>query len=449
MKKPNIIFIFTDQQRHDTCGCYGQKLNVTPNLDKMAKDGVLFKNTFTCQPVCGPARSCIQTGKYAAETMCYRNGVALPLGEKTIAHYLSEAGYEVGYIGKWHLASTVMASKEDIGENCNFMIKPIPEERRGGYKDFWLASDILEYTSHAYEGHLFNSDMNKVEFNGYRVDCLTDFALEYLDSSTSEKPLFLFISYLEPHQQNDEKRFVGPDGSKERFENYELPGDLKNTKGDWRENYPDYLGCCHSIDVNLKRIQDKLDELHMTDNTILIFTSDHGCHFKTRNKEYKRSCHESSIHIPLVIKGPGFEGGREITELVSLIDLPPTLLTMAGVNVPKDMRGHPIQKLINGTIYKWPKEVFVQISESQVGRAIRTEKWKYSIKAPNKDGLLYARNEIYMEDFLYDLENDLFERNNLVEDPKYQDIRNKLAERLKRIMVEAGEDIPVIIPKSS
>jgi uncharacterized sulfatase len=372
MKKPNIIFIFTDQQRHDTCGCYGQKLNITPNLDKMAKNGVLFENAFTCQPVCGPARSCIQTGKYAAETMCYRNGVALPLDERTIAHYLSEAGYEVGYIGKWHLASTVMSSKEDIGKTCNFMIKPIPEERRGGYKDFWLASDILEYTSNAYEGHLFNSNMKKVEFNGYRVDCLTDFALDYLNSRTKEKPFFLFISYLEPHQQNNEKRFIGPDGSKEKFQNYELPGDLKNTRGDWKKNYPDYLGCCHSIDNNLKRIQDKLDELNMTDNTILIFTSDHGCHFKTRNKEYKRSCHESSIHIPLVIKGPRFEGGRVIKDLISLIDLAPSLLTMAGVNIPNFMKGRPIQNLIEGTTDEWPKEVFLQISESQVGRAIRT-----------------------------------------------------------------------------
>ncbi len=449
MKKPNIIFILSDQQRHDTCGCYGQVSNVTPNLDKMAKEGVLFTNAFTCQPVCGPARACLQTGKYATETMCYRNGIALPISSENIANYFSNNGYEVGYIGKWHLASTVMRSKENIGKKFNYTISPIPPELRGGYKDFWLASDLLEYTSHPFEGHLFDKDMNKVEFNGYRTDCLTDFILNYLNSRKGDKPLFLFISYLNPHQQNDMNKFVGPKGTREKFENFKIPGDLEGIEGDWQEHFPDYLGCCHSIDNNLKRIQDTLDDLKMTDNTIIFYTSDHSCHFKTRNTEYKRSCHDSSIHIPLIIKGLDLLGGKKISELVNLIDIPPTLLSCAGIKHPKHMRGRPLQDLVNGTAKNWPQEVFIQISETQVGRAIRTNRWKYSIKAPNKSGWLYAQSDIYMEDFLYDLENDIYERNNLVSDPEYAQIRGELAEVLKRKMVEAGEKIPKIIPKSS
>jgi arylsulfatase A-like enzyme len=104
--KPNIIFFFSDQQRWDTLGCYGQKLPLTPNLDRMAAEGVRFEFAFTCQPVCGPARSCLQTGKYATQTGCFRNNIGLPTDEKTIAHWLSDGGYEVGYLGKWHLAST-------------------------------------------------------------------------------------------------------------------------------------------------------------------------------------------------------------------------------------------------------------------------------------------------------------------------------------------------------
>jgi uncharacterized sulfatase len=449
MEKPNIIFIFTDQQRYDTCGCYGQELKVTPNLDVMAKQGVLFKNAFTCQPVCGPARSCLQTGKYATETMCYRNGIALPLDSKTIAHYFSEAGYEVGYIGKWHLASTVMRSKENVGKKCNYTVSPIPAERRGGYKDYWLAADLLEFTSHPFEGHLFDKEMKKVDFKGYRTDCLTDFVLKYLNNRNSSKPLFLFLSYLHPHQQNDQERIVGPQGSGERFKNYKIPGDLKGTDGDWKDFFPDYLGCCHSIDYNLKRIQDTLESLNMLDNTILFYASDHGCHFRTRNTEYKRSCHEASIHIPLVIKGSGFEEGQQIDELVSLIDLPPTLLRCAGIDIPSHMRGRPLQELISGDTRNWPKEVFLQISESQVGRAIRTEKWKYSVRAPNKSGWLYAQSDLYMEDYLYDLEHDLYEKNNLVSDPTYAQIRAELADRLKKKMAEAGEKIPRIVSKSS
>jgi len=449
MKKPNIIFILSDQQRPDTCGCYGQELNVTPNLDRMAEEGVLFTNAFTCQPVCGPARSCLQTGKYATETMCYRNGIALPISNNNIANYFSDNGYDVGYVGKWHLASNHGPSKENIGKEALYYRKGIPPERRGGYKDYWLASDLLEFTSHGYNGFLFDAEMKKVRFKGYRVDCMTDFILEYLETRKSSKPLFLFISFLEPHQQNDHNVFEGPMGSKEKFKNYLVPGDLEGREGDWQENYADYLGCCHSIDTNLKRIQDQLKNLNMLEDSIIFYTSDHGCHFKTRNGEYKRSCHDSTVHIPLIVKGLDFLGGKEISELVSLIDIPPTLLSCAGIKHPTHMRGRSLQDLVNGTAESWPQEVYIQISETQVGRAIRTKRWKYSVRAPKKDGELFARSDIYMEDFLYDLENDPYEWNNLVGDPKYVEVRADLADVLKRRMAEADEKVPKIIPKIS
>jgi arylsulfatase A-like enzyme len=229
-------------------------LNITPNLDKLAKEGVLFQHAFTDQPVCGPARSIVQTGKYATETMCYRNEIALPLNEKTIANFLSESGYSTAYIGKWHLTSTILLSKENGGPKIDYTMTAIPLERRCGYKDYWLASDLLEFTSHPYEGYLFNQKMEKIDFKGYRVDCLTDFALDFLDKYDQLKPFFLFLSYLEPYQQNDTKEIVGPKGSKENFSDYEIPGDLIDTKVDWKEFFADYLGCCNHIDSNLQKI---------------------------------------------------------------------------------------------------------------------------------------------------------------------------------------------------
>ena len=442
MDKPNIIFIFTDQQRFDTCGCYGQKLDITPNLDKMAKEGVLFQHAFTNQPVCGPARSIIQTGKYATETMCYRNGIALPLNEKTIAKYLSESGYSTAYIGKWHLASTTLRSKENVGPKIDYTTTAIPIERRGGYKDYWLASDLLEFTSHPYEGHLFNNDMEKIDFEGYRVDCLTNFALDFLDSYNQQKPFFLFLSFLEPHQQNDIEKIVGPKGSKEKFSNYEIPGDLVNTQGDWKDFFPDYLGCCNRIDSNLHKITEKISELGLSEKTVLIFCSDHGCHFRTRTWEYKRSCHESSIRIPLIIKGPGFMGGKIINELVSLIDLAPTILQIAEIKIPDDMRGKKLQNLVEKENASWKDEIFIQISESQVGRAIRTKKWKFAVEAPKKSGFLYAKSDKYVGQYLYDLESDPDERNNIIDHPEYNEIKFELAQKLKKQMEDAGESIP-------
>lgn len=441
-KRPNILYILTDQQRWDTCGCYGQKLDVTPNLDRLANEGVRFENAFTCQPICGPARACIQTGKYATEVGCHTNHRVLPTDEVTLAKLLRASGYEVGYIGKWHLASTGPHGGPD-----DFRTRAVPPERRGGYDEFWLAADALEHTSHGWEGgFMFDKDMRKVTFPGYRVDSETDFVLDYLRTRDRTRPWFLFLSYLEPHHQNDRKHYEGPEGSKERFGDYEAPGDLIGAAGDWRESYPDYLGACWSLDRNLGRILDDLERLGMRDDTLILFTSDHGCHFRTRNTEYKRSCHDGSIRIPMVIEGPGFGGGKVIRDPVTLLDTPASVLTAAGVGTPPALRGKALQGLVDGTATQWRSEVFVQISESHCGRAIRTDRWKYSVAAPYSTGRDSAA-DLYIEDFLYDLAADPHERNNLVTEPGLAEVRDELRDCLIARMAEAGERPPRIEPK--
>jgi len=447
--QPNIIFFFSDQQRWDTVDCYRKEpagpFALTPNLDRMAAEGVRFENAFTCQPVCGPARACLQTGKYATEIGCHTNHRMLPLHEKTIAHTLSAAGYEVGYIGKWHLASCGPKDGPD-----DYRELPVPPERRGGYSDYWLASDVLEFTSHAYDGHMFDGSMARREFplDRYRVDAQTDWALEYLGSRKGDRPFFLFLSYIEPHHQNDHEHFEGPRGSRERFRDFVAPGDLEGTGGDWQHEYPDYLGCIASLDDNLGRIRNRLAELSIQENTLLIYTSDHGTHFRTRNAEYKRSCHDASIRIPLLACGPGFTGGRVVRDMVSLIDLPPTILAAGGAHGLPRMRGRGLQALANGMPTDWPQDVFVQISESHCGRAIRTSRWKYSVAAPNATGS-DSGSDVYREAFLYDLESDPHERRNLVADPEYCAVRAELADRLKQRMIEAGESVPEVLPAGS
>ncbi|MBN1874099.1 MAG: sulfatase-like hydrolase/transferase [Anaerolineae bacterium] len=453
MSNPNIIFFFSDQQRWDTVGayrddpiCHGNSPDITPNLDRMAAEGVRFENAFTCQPVCGPARASLQTGKYPTEIGCFTNHRLLPLTEKTIAHRFAEHGYEAGYIGKWHLASTGPHGGPD-----DFRTRPVPPERRGGYKDYWLASDVLEFTSHSYDGHMFNAEMEPVAFpeGRYRADAQTDWVLDYLETRSGEKPFFLFISYIEPHHQNDHDHYEGPHGSKDLFKDFVVPGDLVDTGGDWREEYPNYLGCIHSLDANLGRIRDKLEGLGLAENTLIVYTSDHGSHFRTRNAEYKRSCHDGCIRIPLVACGPGFTGGNVVNDLVSLIDVPPTLLAAGGITPPGTMRGRALQPLVEGTAKAWPEDVFLQISESHVGRAIRTRKWKYAVAAPDKNGGTDPGSDHYVEAFLYDLEHDPHERNNLVADPVYKAARAELAEILKRRMAEAGEAVPTIVPATT
>lgn len=450
MTKPNILFYFTDQQRWDTVGAYGQPLDVTPTLDKLAEEGVLFEEAFSSQPVCGPCRSIFQSGLYPTETGCFRNNVALPQHIKTVADYFTENGYDTAYIGKWHLASDGELEEEPT---IDYTITAIPPERRGGYKGFWRAADVLEFTSHGYDGFVFDENMNKCEFKGYRVDCITDYALEYLDQYQGEKPFFMTISHIEPHHQNDRQCYEGPHGSKTRFANYQLPHDLAVLKGNADEMYPDYLGCCRSLDDNLARVIEKLKQKGLYDNTIIIFASDHGSHFMTRNRDehlngyddYKRTCHSSALHVPLVIAGGKYVGGKRIKELVSTASLPKTFLAMAGIEVGDKMIGEDLYDVVSQKNPDRKNQIFAQISESRVGRCIRTDKFMYSVYAPDKNGGEHAGSDLYQDDFLYDLDKDPYELTNLVQDPNYREIKQQLREQLCDLMEQAKENRPKII----
>src|SRR5699024_1857149 len=223
-----------------------------------------------------------------------------------------------------------------------------------------------------------DENMQKREFKGYRADCITDFALEFLDGYNGEKPFFMTISHIEPHHQNDRNCYEGPKGSKERFKDYELPGDLEALGGDAREMYPDYLGCCKSLDDNLGRLVKKLKEKNLYENTILVYASDHGSHFRTRNQDkhlrggddYKRSCHSACLKVPLVIAGPGYSRGRRVKDLVSTASLPKTMLAMAGIYVGDQMIGEDLKDVADGNTQGRVNRVFAQISESRVGRCI-------------------------------------------------------------------------------
>ena len=227
MNQKNIIFYFSDQQRWDTVN-----EEVTPNLCRLAREGVKFENNFTCQPVCGPARACLQSGLYATQNGCYFNGIALPRDIAPLARYFNNAGYQTAYIGKWHLASDRLPG---IGVHCES--KPVPKDRQGEYQ-YWRAADVLEFTSHGYDGYVFDGDGNKIDFKGYRADCINDFALEYLDKRDKSKPFFMFVSQLEPHHQNDHGKYEGYKPTVEKFKSYPLPDDLTFLKGDYREMYP-------------------------------------------------------------------------------------------------------------------------------------------------------------------------------------------------------------------
>lgn len=429
----NVIVFFTDQQRWDTCGAHGNPLGLTPNYDRLAAAGTHARLAFTCQPVCGPARSCLQTGLYATTTGCYRNGIPLAPGAQTLAHHFKAGGYSTGYIGKWHLAAGPRG--------------PVAIEARGGY-DYWLAANALEATSDAYDCRVYNHDNREVRLPGYRVDALTDAAIRHVSDRIREpNPFFLFLSFLEPHHQNHRDDYPAPDGYAERYTGRWTPPDLAALGGTAPQHLGGYYGMVKRLDEALGRLLDALKSQGQLENTIIVFTSDHGCHFKTRNDEYKRSLHDASIRVPLAIHGGGFTGGGELRQLVSLIDLPPTLLHAAGLPVPAEMQGRSLLPLLRGgSDHAWPKEVLIQISETEVGRAIRTGRWKYGVTAPGADAVATAAADTYIESYLYDLLADPAELTNLAGYESHRALADHLRDRLLARMAAAGESPAVINP---
>lgn len=435
-KRPNILFFFTDQQRWDTCGYNNPNLDLTPILDQLASEGACFEKTYTCQPVCGPARACLQSGMYSTETRNFHNTCRLePDACTPLAEYLNREGYKTGYIGKLHLAMTTDG--------------PIPKDLHYGYKDYWRAMDVVEWGSLPYEGGLYDEEGEFVPYKGqYRVDYTTDLLLDFLKTNKDEEqPFFVMMSLIEPHHQNCMHRYVAPDGYAEKYQDAWVPGDLWECQGqgDWEESLPDYYGMIRRIDENLGRVVETLKENGQFEDTYIIFSSDHGSHFRTRNGEYKRSCHEACTRIPMVIHGPqvqkGYRGGDK---LASLIDIPATILDMAQAEQPRHYRGHSLLPLVKGEDAKWREEVFIQISEAQVGRAICDGRYKYSVSNSVLDGFVVPKADVYYEEFLYDLENDPDENVNLVSAEAYEETRKKLREILLQYIEEVEHYTPVI-----
>lgn len=425
-------------------------MGVTPNLDAMAKRGVAFSNAVTNQPLCSPSRACLFTGQYATETGVWKLGPGLRPDAVTLAKILRSNGYSANYIGKWHLAPNCLDQPASLGY--------VAPEYRGGFADLWEASNVLELTSQPYEGTIWDGDGTPMHFKDvYRVDYLTSLAVDFL-RKPQQKPFFLVVSQLEPHFQNDRNAFIPPRGYEARYTNPFAPRDLRFFPGDWQAQLPGYYGDVTSIDECVGTLLKTLGDVGILDDTIVIFLSDHGCHFRTRNPEYKRSPHESSIHIPLVVQGPGFNQSQMVSELVSMVDVGPTLLEAAGIPIPASMRGHSVLPLIHQQEArdKWKNEAFIQISSYMVARALRTDQWTYCVVDPTGRGNGDSSSNYYREYQMYNLAADPHQLVNLAgrrDNPKLvhyggdrplPEVADHLRERLIARMVEAGESAPTI-----
>ncbi len=442
-RPPNVLMICADQFRADFVGANHKNPSVkTPHIDALAERGANFRQCMSNQPLCSPSRASFLTGRYATETAVWKLGIELDHTLPTLATEFRRNGYTANFIGKWHVSQTDLKS----GEKQLGWIAPGPS--RGGFDDLWEGANVLELVSHPNHGNYWDNDGKNIGFKDeYRVDFITNRGVKLIEQK-HDRPWFLFLSQLEPHHQNDVDEFVPPKRYEGKYADPYIPADLRNLPGNWRSRIPGYYGCVQAIDDCVGTLVAALERTGQLDNTIILFFSDHGCTFRTRMGEYKRSPHDASLHVPFIIAGPGFDSSSTIEEVVSLVDLAPTLLDGAGIEQAAGMRGKPLKALVQDPKARkeWDSTSYFQISQSICGRGIRTRDWCYCAFDPTvRNG--EAEHSTHYQDFaLYSIAGDPAQTLNLIGRPEYKEVAAALRAELEKQIIAAGEPEATITP---
>lgn len=422
-KKPNFVFFLTDDQRWDGMSCAGNAILKTPNMDRIAREGMRFENMFVTTALCGPSRACFLTGKYAHNHGVRRNGQALSSEQKTFPEFLKKAGYETAFIGKWH--------NRDLGKGRGFDYV-FGFEGQGRYKNPLISENFGPPKE--YEGHV--------------TDVLTDHAIGFLERKHT-KPFCLLVWFKAPHRswvaaERFATLFSGmkmpePPSFHDTYEG--KPEAVKNADmkiGDF-EDVPDldtflknYYRTLAGVDENVGRILEALDRLGLAEDTMVIYSSDNGFFLGEHHFFDKRLMYEESIRVPLLVRYPKMVRSGSIHDAMVLnVDVAPTILECAGLSVPAGMNGRSFKPLLQGKTVLWRKDFLYEYYEYPAvhmvrkNRGVRTKRWKF---------IHYYEEPQEFE--LYDLQNDPHEMHNLYGNPAYRQVVARLKERMQELRRE-------------
>ena len=478
---PNIVYIMTDDHTAQMMSCYDTRYMETPNLDRIAADGVRFTNSFVANSLSGPSRACILTGKHSCQNKFYDNTTCVfDTAQQTFPKLLQKAGYQTALFGKLHLESL-----------------PV------GF-DYW---EILPGQGDYYNPDFITMNNDTVHKHGYVTNIITDDAIDWLENKRDKnKPFCLMIHHKAIHRNwmadtchlklFEDKTFPLPDNFFDDYEgrtaaaaqemniekDMDMIYDLKMLRPDkqtrlkslyekfinrmdegqraawdafygpiikdfYRQNLQgkdlanwkfqrymrDYMKTVKSLDENVGRVLDYLKDKGLLDNTLVVYTSDQGFYMGEHGWFDKRFMYEESMRTPLIMRLPkGFERRGDITELVQNIDYAPTFLELAGIEVPEDIQGVSLLPLLKGEHpTDWRKSLYYHFyeypAEHMVKRhyGVRTERYK----------LIHFYNDIDAWE-LYDLEKDPSEMSNLINDPTYDEIQRKLRQELNKLQIQ-------------
>jgi arylsulfatase A-like enzyme len=467
-KRPNIIFIMTDDHASHALSCYGSKINKTPNLDRIANEGMRFDNCFCTNSICAPSRAVILTGKYSHINGVIDNRKKFDASQQTFPKLLQEVGYQTAMIGKWHLKS------DPIGF------------------DYW---NVLPGQGTYYNPAMIEMGQRK-KYTGYTTDIITDHCLSWLQERSSEKPFCLMYHHKAPHRRwepgpkyltmyddvtipepetlfddysdrgkaakeqdmtiketlnNRDLKLVPPknltpqqkklwdaayEPKNEAFRQANLQG-KELVRWKYQRYIKDYLRCVASVDDNVGRLLDYLDESGLAENTVVIYTADQGFYLGDHGWFDKRFMYEESLRMPLLVRYPKeIKPGSVNTDLVLNLDFAPTFLDFAGRAEPADMQGRSLRRLLRGrTPWNWRKATYYHYYEYP---AVHSVKRHFGVRT-QRYKLIHFYHDID-EWELYDLEKDPHELHNVYDEPAYANVVKKLKVELKRLREKYKDD---------
>ncbi len=433
--RPNFLFIITDDMRWDAMSVVQREQGErgrfpwfqTPNLDRLASEGVRFRNAMVATAVCSPSRAEFLTGRYGHYNGVASNQIHFPVENATWASHLQTAGYNTAYVGKWHMGN---------------------QNVRPGFDYF------ASYTGQGkYEDWFFLIDGVKTATKGWIDDVSTDFAIDFMKRDRDE-PFALALGYKTPHipfipPARANKRYLGEKvGSAPNFHDnapFLLSPEARHEPAT-RAEQPlwaiDYFQCISAMDENIGRLLDALDEQGLAENTVVAFTSDNGYYLGEHGLgDYmgdKRSPYEEAMRVPMLVRYPNGNAAGTVSDALTLnIDLAPTLLDMAGVAIPDEIQGQSWAKLLSKPNSKFRKGFFYEyffetkFSENPTMLAYRTKDAKL-IKYPGHDN--------WTE--LFDLKNDPYERKNLTSSPEHRSLLKRMEKAYETEKEAVGYHVP-------
>ncbi len=406
---PNILFVLADQLGARWLPIYGHPLVATPNLESFAAEGAVFEQAISTAPICTPYRGCLLSGKYPSQTGVLENGQAFPSDVKSLADHLNDGGYQTYYAGKWHLSGAPQRNRW------------VPPGQRAGFRHF------IGWESHHVDhnaGLIWSDDPDDArKMPGHETDSLTDIAIGQLENAAAAgERFFMLLSYQAPHPPcSPPAEFLEP------YENLDLVTEANADRDAWfkheawRADYDAqrfrqlYFGEISQLDAAVGRLLHELDRLGLRDNTLVVFTSDHGEMAGAQGRFGKGVMYDEALRIPLIVRAPGQQKRVRLNTPVSTVDIMPTLLDYAGCGADEPIEGVSIRRLIEGNGDSADRVVISEYHDF----CATTQHWK-----------LITRGRTLKPAALYHLPDDPYELSNRVDDPACAVIQAQLTQVL-------------------